>query len=311
MPGTSHSAAATAADISGATLPPFAHALVATDAQRASDGALRFAAALQRRDGTALSVISVVEPRAYPVPVNDLSMSPALAPSAEEEEIEARRVAVHEQCARQAITPPRDTIVECSLPLSGILFHATARKTDLIVMGLGRHNVVDRLFGSETALHAVRESDIATLAVPGTMASLPRHAIVGTDFDASSLAAARAAAKLVGPCGHLTLVHVAPAADPVPPMLSDWPAGLTARLDEAFERMLRALQLPPTMEVDTLALAGNVGKELVACAERLHAGVIAVGRHSRSLVERVVLGSATTRVVRTARCAVIVVPRDA
>ena len=310
MPVTSHEAA-TAADTAGALPGPFARALVATDALRASDGALRLAAALQRRDGTALSVISVVEPRPYPAPVNDLAIPPAFAPSAEEEAIEARRSAVVEQCARNNVAPPTDCIVECSVPLSGILFHATARKADLIVMGLGRHNVVDRLFGTETALHAVRASDVATLAVPGMMASLPRHAIVGTDFDSSSLAAARAAAKLVGPHGHLTLVHVSPSPDPAPVMRADLPSPAAVHLDAAFDRMLATLALPPSIEVDTLALAGNVGKELVACAERLHAGVIAVGRHSRSLVERVVLGSATTRVVRTAACAVIVVPRDA
>lgn len=306
MPGPAP-AVATAA----APRPPFARALVATDATPASDGALRLGAALQRRDATSLAVISVVPPTSYPAPVNDLAVPPLLAPSAEEQAIATRRTAVLEQCARNNVPAPADLLVECSVPLTAILFHAAARRADLVVMGLGRHNVVDRFFGTETALHAARETDIATLCVPGTMTSLPRHAIVGTDFDGSSTAAARAAARLVGPTGHLTLVHVTPAADPLPAMLADWPAALTARLDEAFARMIDALQLPPTMEVDTLPLAGNVGKELVACAERLHAGVIAVGRHSRTLVERVVLGSTTTRVVRTAACAVLVVPRDA
>lgn len=291
--------------------PPFARALVATDATPASDGALRLGAALQRRDATTLSIISVVPPSTYPAPVHDLTVPAMLAPTAEDEAIATRRAAVLEQCARINIARPADLFVECSVPLSAILFHAAARRADLVVMGIGRHNVVDRFFGTETALHAVRETDIATLAVPGTMTSLPRHAIVGTDFDASSLAAARAAARLVGPAGHLTLVHVTPAVEPLPSMLADWPPALTARLDDAFAAMVAALHLPPTMDVDTLPLAGNVGKELVACAERLHAGVIAVGRHSRTLVERVVLGSTTTRVVRTAACAVLVVPRDA
>ncbi|MCC7052427.1 MAG: universal stress protein [Gemmatimonadaceae bacterium] len=310
MSVTGPSAPPTAAGHEGSPA-PFARALVASDASAASDGALRLAAALQRRDGTAISVISVVQPTTYPAPVNDLAVPPSLQPTAEEEAIAARRAAVEDQCARNTVPAPTDIFVECSVPLSGILFHATARKADLIVLGLGRHNVVDRFFGTETALHAVRESDVATLAVPGTMTSLPRHAVVGTDFDASSLAAARAAARLVGPHGHLTLVHVTPSADPLPAMLADWPPAIASRMDEAFGRMIAALHLPATMDVDTLPLSGNVGKELVACAERLHAGLIAVGRHSRTLMERVVLGSATTRVVRTAACAVIVVPRDA
>ncbi|MDZ7630018.1 MAG: universal stress protein [Gemmatimonadaceae bacterium] len=290
-------------------LAPFVRPLVATDATSAADGAVRLGAALAARDGASLSAISVVEPAPYPMPVNDLAMSPTSIPSAEEAACAARAEAVRAQYARIGLTVPDDLFVECSVPLSGILFRATARKSDLIILGLGRHKAVDRLFGTETALHAVREADITTLAVPHGMTELPRYAIVGTDFDASSLAAVKAAARLVGPTGRITLVHVDPLVDPIPSMLADWPPHVLDRLNDAFTRMLRQLALPDTMDIDTVPLTGNVGKELVAFAGRVHADVIVVGRHQRSLVERVVLGSTATRVVRTATSAVMVVPR--
>jgi nucleotide-binding universal stress UspA family protein len=289
---------------------PYSRALIASDASLAADGAFRVGAALAARDQATLSLISVVEPMPYPMPVNDLALSPSAHQSADEAVIKARRHDLDVQAERTGIPLPDDVLVECSVPLSGILFHATARKADLIILGLGRHRAVDRLFGTETALHAVREADVATLAVPGGMQHLPRHAVVGTDFDASSIAAARGAARLIGPHGTLTLVHVDPLADPLPAMLADWPPHVLDRLNEAFARTVSALSLPPTMQVEMVTLAGIVSKELITYAEKVHADLIAVGRHSRSLVERMVLGSSTTRVIRTAHCAVLVVPRE-
>jgi nucleotide-binding universal stress UspA family protein len=289
---------------------PFARALIATDASRAADGAMCIGRAMQERDRTATSVVSVVEPIPYPSPVNDLALAPSAVPSHDEELIRTRVQTVIAQCDRLGMPVPDDLLVSCSVPLSSILFQATLRKSELIILGLGRHRAMDRFFGTETALQAVRETDVATLAVPGSMTTIPHRAIVGTDFDASSLAAARAAARLVGPRGHLTLVHVDPLVDPLPAMLADWPPHVLDRLNEAFERVLAELGLPETMRVDTLSLAGHVATELLACASRVEADVIAVGRHSRSLVERVVLGSTTTRVIRSAECAVMVVPRD-
>ncbi len=289
---------------------PFARALIATDASRAADGAMRVGRALRARDRTSTSVISVVEPIPYPMPVNDLALAPSDVPSHDDELIRARVQKVIAQCDRLGMALPDDLLVSCSVPLSGILFQATLRKSELIILGLGRHAAMDRFFGSETALLAVRQAAVTTLAVPGAMTTIPHRAIVGMDFDASSLAAARAAARLIGPNGQMTLVHVDPLVDPMPAMLADWPPHVLDRLNEAFERALALLELPETIEIETVSLAGNVATELLAYASRARADVIAVGRHSRSLVERVVLGSTTTRVIRSAPCAVMVVPRD-
>jgi nucleotide-binding universal stress UspA family protein len=290
---------------------PLTRVFVASDATRAADGALRVATALAARDGSALTAISIVEPTPYPLPVTDLALAPTALPEAEAEALAARQGAVQAQLSRLDLPACTDLIVECSVPLSGILFHAAARRADLIVMGLGRHAVVDRLFGTETALHAARESEVTVLAVPGTMPAAPRHALVGTDFDACSLAAARMAVRVIGPGGRLTLVHVDAVADPLPAMLADWPPHVLDRLNDAFARMIDQLDLPDDIEIETVPLAGPVAKELVACAARVGADMIVVGRHARSLMERVVLGSVATRVVRTATTAVMVVPREA
>lgn len=288
---------------------PFARALVATDGTPSSDGALRIASALADRDATVLTAISVVEPMPYPLPVADLAMAPTAVSFPEDEVIAERRQAVVAQYERLGLTQGGDLLVSCSVPLSGILFHATARKAELIVVGLGRHRTIDMLFGTETALHAARDADTATLAVPASATGLPRHAIVGIDFDGSCIEAARVAATMVGSGGRLTLVHVDAVTEPLPAMLADWPPHVLDTITDGFERLIAQLELPATIQVDTLAVAGSVGKELIQCASSTGADLIAVGRHRRNRLERMVLGSAATTVVRHATCAVLVVPQ--
>ncbi|MES3035179.1 MAG: universal stress protein [Gemmatimonadota bacterium] len=290
---------------------PFARVLLATDATHAADGAVRVAAALAERHHAQLSVFSVVEPAPYPLPLTDLALAPSSQPAAELELLAQRREAVQQQFARLNLKVPPDVEVERTEPLGGILYHSDARHAELIVLGLGRHAILDRIFGTETALHAVRDANVPVLAVPEPRTAAPHHVLVGTDFDASSVAAARAAARLVGPHGRITLAHVDAVADPLPAMLADWPPHVLDRLNDAFARMIAQLALPDTLEIDSMPLAGVVGTELVACAERLHVDAIVLGRHTRSLVERMVLGSATTSVVRHAHCGVMVVPREA
>jgi nucleotide-binding universal stress UspA family protein len=55
---------------------------------------------------------------------------------------------------------------------------------------------------------------------------------------------------------------------------------------------------------------GEAWREIVAVADRIHADVIVVGTHGRKGLSRVMMGSVAERVVRGARCPVLVM-RDA
>jgi nucleotide-binding universal stress UspA family protein len=57
-----------------------------------------------------------------------------------------------------------------------------------------------------------------------------------------------------------------------------------------------------------VSLHGEPGDELVAFAEQHHIDMIATGTHGRSAIGRLALGSVSTKVVRAARCAVLVAP---
>ena len=64
--------------------------------------------------------------------------------------------------------------------------------------------------------------------------------------------------------------------------------------------------------IETLVVdAPEVHREIVAQADDMHAALIVIGSHGRSGFQRVLLGSIAEKVLRTARCPVMVVPRHA
>ncbi|MCU0619504.1 MAG: universal stress protein [Gemmatimonadaceae bacterium] len=298
-----------------ATLPapagtPFARLLAASDGSEAAEGALRVAAALAARDQAELVTVSVVEPVPYGMPIPDIAIAVPMLPVADPAMLTARRDAIAAQAMRCGARRPVVT-VETAMPVQGILQAAAQFDADLVILGIGRHGPLDRLFGSETALHVVRSAPRATLAVPTTMTAAPTHAIVGMDFSDSALAATRLAARLVGPTGRLTLVHVEPVGEPVPSMLAEWHGIYAEGVQAAFARTITGLGLPRTLQVETVTLAGHAANALLGVIERTRADLVTLGRHSYGAIERLLLGSVTTRVLRSATCAVAVAGTDA
>jgi nucleotide-binding universal stress UspA family protein len=288
-----------------AVVAPFQRLLVASDTTEAAEGALRVAHALAERDRAHVTAVSVVEPMPYGMPVPDIAIAVPTIPVADEVTLAARRSAVAAQCERCG-GATHVVRVESAMPVQGILQAAADTDAELIVLGIGRHGPLDRLFGSETALQVVRAAPRATLAVPTAMSRLPQHAVVGMDFSDSAVGAARLAARLVGARGRVTLVHVEPVGEPVPSMLSEWHGVYAEGVQAAFSRTVAALALPPSLQVETVTLAGHAANALLGIVERTGADLVTLGRHSYGAIERLLLGSVATRVLRSANCAVAV-----
>lgn len=288
-----------------AVVAPFQRLLAASDASEAAEGALRVAQALAERDGATVTAVSVVEPVPYGMPVPDVAIAVPVLPVADEAVLAARQQAVSAQGARVG-APLAAVRVETAMPVQGILQVAAETDAELVVLGIGRHGPLDRLFGSETALQVVRAAQRATLAVPSRMRAVPQHAVVGMDFSDSAIAAARLAARIVGARGRLTLVHVEPIGEPVPSMLSEWHGVYAEGVQAAFSRTVASLGLPPTLQVETVTLAGHAANALLGLVDRTGADLVTLGRHSYGAVERLLLGSVTTRILRSASCAVAV-----
>jgi nucleotide-binding universal stress UspA family protein len=177
-----------------------------------------------------------------------------------------------------------------------------------IVMGLGQHHLIDRALGSETALHTLRVSRVPVFAVPQTYTSLPRRAVIGIDFADDGTSAARAALRLLPSLTEVTLVHVAPRWDLQPTAYAEWRAEYERDLAPALERVKQQLELPANVVVRSMLREGKPAQELMKVAEELPADVLVVGSKGLGLLDRLLVGSTASGIIRGAQNAVFALP---
>jgi len=273
--------------------------------------ALKAAERLAARARTTVLVVSVVTP---PPPGAVGLDGDAPWPPDPEADRALRRQRVAEQVRQIAGDGgawPIEVLVDS--PPRAIAEAAIAHRAALLVMGIGRHDLAARLAGSEVVLQTIRHARVPVLAVADKPFPVPpRVAVAAIDFSPSSVHAAHAALELLGDGGTLHLVHV----------WSRTAIGHRALLehDDAYERALprrfaqveRAL-LDRARDVSILptSLVGDTVEQVVAFARTHDADLIAAGRQGHRLLERLLVGHFTARLIRTARCAVLVTPEPA
>lgn len=281
--------------------------IVATDGLAQSRGALAMARALAGRLHATINVVAVHQSTALAAPDGQLLLDPNVSASLRADL--TRRV--REQCTRsRADGEPAETVeVLNGEPARVISDVATSRHAQMIIVGIGRHELVDRIFGDETALKVARSSQLPVLAVPDDDFGVPRRAIVAIDFSEGSVRAARAALRLLGDGGMLELAHVVPR-DRL--LFDAWVS------QEEYMRFVRhsltrfraRLAIPAGVRVDDVVLSGDPARELLAHASGVDADLIAAGSHGHGFVTRLVIGSVTTKLLRMASCPVLVIPAD-
>ena len=201
--------------------------------------------------------------------------------------------------------------VKVGSPSRTLADEAAQRHAAMLVMGIGRHSPLDRLFGTETTLATLRESAVPVLAVDMSFPGAPMRVVVGMDFSVPSLQAAHLAIRLAAPGGHITLVHVRPRFEHPTADWQAWDADYGKTLPKLFEQILHELDAPATLTLDTTTLRGDPAPALLAFAQQENADLIAMGTQRRGFIERLVVGSVATRVLRTTRNAVLAVPAAA
>jgi nucleotide-binding universal stress UspA family protein len=185
---------------------------------------------------------------------------------------------------------------------------ACERDAQLVIMGIGRHNPLDRLLGTETTLATIRKSCTPILAVGSTFAGQLQHAVVGMDFSTASVHAAQLVLSLLGTGGTLTLVHVRPALDHPRADWAAWDQSYGASLTPLFADVVAALQPPSQLSVHTVSVRGDPAPALLAYAQQHHADLIGVGTQRTGILDRLLVGSVATRVLRNARITTLAVP---
>lgn len=226
---------------------------------------------------------------------------------------ESRRLALHADLARAlsiaACNGSAWPITTYTGTPSRVLADEAARQAAaLLVMGLGRRNPLDRLFGTETTLTTLRASTVPLLAVPPDFSGAPSQAVVGLDFSAASVAAAKLALRLLAPGGRLTLVHVRPRFIDASADWQAWDVEYGRTLAPLFVQVREQLASDGDITVESVTVRGDPAPALLAFAHAASADLIAVGTQRHSLFERLVVGSVASRVLRASRSAVLAVP---
>lgn len=277
--------------------------IVATDGRPPSDAALIMGRVLCD-DPKAVRTVTVLRP----VPVFPDS------PGSVNADIDASRraEAKHRVEAQIKRVWPYDADVELHDGDPALVMSRVARDTNasLIVAGIGRHNVADRLFGSETVLRLIRVVDRPVLAVASPARTRPRRIVAATDFSETSTSAAQLALDLAGWGAVAYLTHVAP---------RDTSAYATEGMRDAYQHAARQalarlrdkLRIPECAVVETVQIQGDPATELLAFADSVDADLIATGSHGHGVIMRMLIGSVATKLVRLATCSVLTVPHGA
>ena len=184
-----------------------------------------------------------------------------------------------------------------------------ATGSELIVLGLGKHGKLARLFGAETAARVCRRSSVPVIAVDPRVTGRPTSIVVAMDFGMSSIRAAREALGLLAEGGALHLVHVRWAVDGHTLRDEAWERTYAMGVEQGFVHLLTQLARPG-VKITTELKLGGVLESLLKATREHDADVIAVGSHSQTVVDRLLLGSTPANLLRAAKCSVLVAPPE-
>jgi nucleotide-binding universal stress UspA family protein len=280
--------------------------LVATDGMGDADGAVRVGRALSQRDDVQVSLLSVVEPP--PVQEMGTLLATDVAPltrimcGIREKRLRAQRDRTFPAWSDWSAS------IEVGDRVARVATASDGSTAGLIVIGLGAHGLSARLLGRETALRVIRESQVPVLAVPADAWGVPHSAMVAVDFTPSSEHAARAALDLLGGEGTLYLVHVLPRVLIPQGDFHTWDEMTTDETRASMQAIARRLEIPAGVSVKHVILRGEPVSELLQFADEFGVQLVAAGTHGRGALGRMVMGSVSTQLVRSAHSWVLVAP---
>jgi nucleotide-binding universal stress UspA family protein len=294
-------------------MPPHGPILVASDTSPASDAAFPMARVLAAHTGAAVQVISALRASAIPTYAFEAVSHPVVPTP---DQLDARAQLVRQQVAMlepgsgASGAPPWPVQVRVGDPVREIVGQAHATEARLIVVGRGRHGMLERLLGGETVLRLLQLGDTPVLAVDAHLESLPRRVIIATDFSVFSVYAAQVALDFVAPDATVALVHVAPSLSDTGPAQQEFSSEYRQQVSASFLTLIEQLQRPG-LTFETRLLEGNVSTQLAGDVAEFGASLVVSATHGYGFLRRMMLGSVAAELVRSAPCSVLCVPGSA
>jgi len=291
---------------------PFRAILVAADFSETSRAAFRVACSLACETKSQIFVLHVAEPKYKLETPAEFSGQPGLdvAIPRDPAELEALKVRM-----REAYAPHRPFDVEYETREGGtaeeILRYCEKRGCDLIVMGTHGRTGLRRLLAGSIAEAVLRRARCPVLAL--RTLELPSEAeqvqviLHPTDFSECSELALQVARSLARDHGaRLVVIHSIPSEVVIEGAVA---AVEDPRVDrDALEKIRGRLDGPDLKYPVEVRLGhGDAGTEIPRVAGELGCGLIVMGTHGRTGLDRFLMGSVAEAVLRKAPCPVLAV----
>lgn len=278
--------------------------LVATDGSRPASAAVKLTRIMAADGAWAPRVITVSLP--LPVSVGDMALP--MPPAGYEHVVNESLLARIRQQLKRYGNAAWDLRLEFGRPATVIVEAAKRHQATLVVLGLGEHGLIGRMFGAETAAYVARHATVPVLAVHRRAWSLPQVALAAVDFSEASVHAAREALALIEPPGRLHLVHVKWGYNATSFADNAWEAAYAAGADSEFAKLREKLGVHPGIDITTSLLTGGVVENVLQEAKSIRAELVALGSHNANMFERMMIGSTPADVLRAAPCSVLIAP---
>jgi nucleotide-binding universal stress UspA family protein len=287
--------------------------LCAVDLSDCSKCALEQASRIAKRDGAALVLLHVIEPRV----MEDLEEMMPKGSDVKKGVLDGARRELEKFGA--GLVPPKTRLdIVVGDPLDTILAKAKEASAQLVVIGAFGVTGAGRGAGS-LALKMARKSPVPVLLVDGRHAADFHSAMVGIDFSeqsARALVAALHLARLERCPLHAVHVFAPPPLHygaPTPQASPTYQRQLQAALRQRLEALVaEQKKLVPDVKVACeLFEHTSHGQGLIDYATAKKIDVVVLGTLGRSNLKTLLLGSTAERVVRDTPCSVLAVPPKA
>jgi nucleotide-binding universal stress UspA family protein len=137
---------------------------------------------------------------------------------------------------------------------------------------------------------------------------MSKNAVVAMDFGESSVRAAHESLRLLAPGGRLHLVHVKWGYNTTPLRDSEWERAYRYGVEHGFDRLRTELVERPDVTITTDFIHGGVVTSILQTAKQVGADLVALGSHSQTVIDRLVIGSTPSEVLRESTCSVLIAP---
>ncbi|GEM_PF-160748 len=213
-----------------------------------------------------------------------------------------------------ALSPETRVLIDDS-PAHALRELVEAERPNLLVLGSARRGVIGRILLGSVGASLLSGAPCAIAVAPRGFAQRQGAELVriGAAFDGSEEAwtALAAAASLAARLhGELTILAVAePSSGIVVEALAEgeWRPSIERRLDDALAEARAAI--PDGVATHRRLLIGEPAAALARAAEALD--LLVVGSRGYGPIRRTLLGTTSERLMRTAPCPVLVIPRGA